>query len=142
MKTIKKTVKQFIAELVQGGKPFTADQLITDHVNGDEILRLDDGDRSVLDTDQIRRALRDLPHVKRVNGHYIVKGRRVPIEAAPKPAKIVVCNSCHKMPTRNSQIDQELGICGRCAQTHDRKATRKLDITQSEIAPKIEAENA
>lgn len=84
--TIRETVKRFVAELVQGGKPFTTDQLIIDHVNGDETLRLDEGDRTVLDTDQIRRALRDLPHVRKVNGRYIVKGRRVP--APQQPDKI------------------------------------------------------
>lgn len=38
-------------------------------------------DRDPITPEQVKRAFRDLPHVRRVNGRYVVKGRRVP----PKP---------------------------------------------------------
>lgn len=69
--TIKETVKQALIA-VAGNHPinFWANELLVEC------------DGKLVTMDQIKRALRDLPHVRRVNGHYIVKGRKVP---APQP---------------------------------------------------------
>lgn len=63
--TIKETVKQALIA-VRGNREFSIFHLAVNP----EIAEFEPS--------QIKRALRDLPHVKRVNGHYIVKGRRVP----------------------------------------------------------------
>lgn len=78
--TIRETVKQFITSSISGNQGFTVAQLIIHHVDGKGALSTTVGDpiEPTLNDDQIRRALRDIPYVKRVNGHYVVKGRRVP----------------------------------------------------------------
>jgi hypothetical protein len=133
--TIKETVKQALAQ-VPGNKPFSHVALGADPTI------------AAFEPTQIKRALRDIPYVRRLaDGRYVVKGRKVPLQNAPKPAKIVKCSNCHKFATRNSQIDQELGICGRCAQTADRKAaqrTKELQIKRdyyAALADKYECRN-
>lgn len=80
--TIRETVKAIVCTL-PGNKPVDIFQRIIPHNEGASKATVNtDTDelewQSVLSTHQIRRALRDIPYVKRVNGKYIVKGRRVP----------------------------------------------------------------
>lgn len=116
--SIKETVKQALTAM-PGNKPFAACDLVLTNTTTNASALLD------YTPEQIKRALRDIPYVRKVNGRYIVKGRKVPAQNAPKPIVTVKCNSCHKFATHNSRIDQESGICGRCAQTVDRKAAQR-----------------
>lgn len=76
--TIKDAVKEAIAAM-PGNKPFLPRDLDIVHIDGKD-------DRGVvsgimyLSSEQISRAIRDLPHVRRKPYHwgYRVKGRRVP----------------------------------------------------------------
>lgn len=65
--TIKETVRQ-VLPFIAGNKP----------INLFSIFFLVSTQENPISESQIKRALRDLPHVRKVNGRYIVKGRRVP----------------------------------------------------------------
>lgn len=60
---------------------------------------------------QVSRALRDIPYVKRSNGRYVIKGRRVSDKTGKQLIKYR-CDVCHKWSTR---IDQSSGLCEHCA---------------------------
>ena len=68
--SIRNTVKQALKGM-PGGRTWHIDELIVPSLNPGEFE---------MSTEQKRRALRDLPYVKRVDGRYIVKGRRVPAQ--------------------------------------------------------------
>lgn len=72
--TIRETIKRALTH-ARGNKPTDLSTLVlqlpTEYFqDADNILQYS--------SDQLRRALRDIPYVKRVNGRYVVKGRRVP----------------------------------------------------------------
>lgn len=67
--SIRATVKQALTR-VPGGHFTTTDLALASF----------DTDLMNFTNDQVKRAIRDIPYVKRVDGHYIVKGRRVPAQ--------------------------------------------------------------
>lgn len=74
--SIKETVKQALTQ-VPGNKPF---KVLTVIYHTDPIARQNSGE-TLLTSDQVTRALRDIPYVRKLgNGRYIVKGRRVPLK--------------------------------------------------------------
>lgn len=83
--TIKETVKKALTTLA-GNKPIDLESLST-LIDAETLLHVDYHlPFVVVSPNQMRRALRDLPHVRKVNGHYIVKGRRVPTAQPTQPA--------------------------------------------------------
>lgn len=96
--TIRETVKQALTG-TPGNKPVTLGAIVlsapTVCINDHDISILIAGD--VTQT-QLKRALRDIPYVRRLaDGRYIVKGRRVP----PKAKSVVV-------PTRKIVIVNDI----------------------------------
>lgn len=76
---IKETVKQALT-MITGKKVFTAQNVL--NVIDFNIIGIGlHNDDNTCTIPQVSRALRDIPYVKRSNGRYVVKGRRVP----PKP---------------------------------------------------------
>jgi hypothetical protein len=70
--TIKETVKQALTTL-PGNKPFAVCDLVLSSATPVASALLD------FKPEQIRRALRDIPYVRKLaDGRYVVKGRRVP----------------------------------------------------------------
>lgn len=77
--SIKETVKQALT-MIAGKRIFTAQDVM--NVVDFNIVGIGNyTDDNTFTIPQVSRALRDIPYVKRSNGRYVVKGRRVP----PKP---------------------------------------------------------
>lgn len=69
--TIRETVKRALTQ-VPGNKPIHIDDLWM-------IVTAPQGEAGLILNHQIKRALRDIPYVRKLaDGRYVVKGRRVP----------------------------------------------------------------
>lgn len=81
--SIKQTVQQALT-MIAGKKVFTA-QDVMNVVDFNIVgigLHTDDNTFTI---PQVSRALRDIPYVKRSNGRYVIKGRRVPPKSVAVP---------------------------------------------------------
>jgi hypothetical protein len=90
--TIKETVKQALTQ-VPGNQPIHIDDLWM-------IVTAPQGEAGLILNRQIKRALRDIPYVRKLaDGRYVVKGRRVPpkVETPTQPID----------PTKNGPLTLE-----------------------------------